>query len=98
MELFKCYMCSLVSEDQNKVKVHMKLAHNMKVEDDDMLVEKLMCPIYTYSVRNVIEFKNHMTTIHKTVKWNWSLDLKAVHFCNQCDFELPEKAMLKTHK
>ena len=97
MDLFKCHMCSIISKDQSEVKVHMKLAHNIKVEDDDMMSEKLVCSFCPYTVRNMIEYKNHMIKVHKKDEWNWTLEVKAVYYCDECDFEFPEKAMLRKH-
>ena len=75
----------------------MKLAHNIKVKDDDKLAETLVCPLCEYTTRNMNEFKNHMTKVHKKDEWNWSLDIKAVHFCDECEVEFPEKSMLRKH-
>ena len=38
-----------------------------------------------------------MTRVHKKDEWNWHLEIKAVHFCDECDIEFPEKAMLRKH-
>ena len=75
----------------------MKLSHNMKLEDVDMLVEKLVCPVCPYTTRNMEEYKNHMVAVHKKDKWNWSLELKAICFCDECDVEFPDKTMLRKH-
>ena len=97
MGVFQCHLCNLISEDESKIKVHMKLSHNMKVEDDDMLVEKLFCPVCPYATRNMTEYKNHMVAVHKKDKWNWSLELKASCFCDECDVEFPDKTKMRQH-
>ena len=43
------------------------------------------------------EFKEHMIKEHKKDPWNWGLEVKAVHFCDECEIEFPEKTMLRKH-
>ena len=69
----------------------------MKVEDDDPYTEKLVCSMCPYTKRNMAEFKEHMIKEHKKDEWNWTLDLKAVQFCDECEIEFPEKTMLRKH-
>ena len=97
MDRFQCYMYNLTSEDQNKVKVHLKLAHNMKVEDEDIMLEKLMCALCPYSARNMDHLRDHMINEHNKDRWNWGLEMKAAYYCDECDFEFPERAMLRKH-
>ena len=97
MSPFKCFCCGLISDDLSKVKVHMKLAHNVKVEDDDFYTEKLVCSFCPYTRRNMANFQEHMIKEHKKDKWNWSLEVKAVQFCDECEIEFPKKTMLRKH-
>ena len=57
----------------------MKLAHNLKVEDDDKalspLAQTLGCPLCQYTTTNMERFKNHMITSHNKDAWNWSLEV-----------------------
>ena len=75
----------------------MKFAHNVKVEDDDLYTEKLVCSMCPYTKRNMADFKEHMIKEHKKDKWNWNLEVKAVQFCDECGIEFPEKTMLRKH-
>ena len=75
----------------------MKLAHNIKVVDNDPLAPKFECPMCSYRKPNMAYFKNHMIAVHKKDEWNWGLDVREVHFCDECSIEFPEKVMLRKH-
>ena len=42
MEQFCCYVCGMMSEDQDEITIHMNKVHNIKVEDK--IVNQKYCP------------------------------------------------------
>ena len=36
-------------------------------------------------------------TVHNKDEWNWGLEIREVHFCDECSIEFPEKAKLRKH-
>ena len=95
--VFQCYLCKLITEDQSKINVHMKLAHNIKVDEDSQILEKFVCPQCKFKTGNMADLKKHMMTEHQKDEWNWNLEVTSVISCEECEIEFPQKAMLRQH-
>ena len=96
MSCFKCYVCGLVSQDQKVINKHMKSLHNIKVEVDET-AEKFTCSMCEFKHGDMDALKNHMINVHKKDQWNWGLETKAVHICDECTIEFPTKQALRNH-
>ena len=94
---FQCYICSLISESQEKINVHMKFAHSINLDDENQMLDKYLCPMCKYATRNMINFKNHMIADHQKDEWNWGLEIKSMIYCEECQIEFPQKSMLRVH-
>ena len=75
----------------------MKFAHSIKLDDEDQMAEKYICPMCQYTTRNMANFKNHMMSSHEKDKWNWTLEIKSIIYCEVCQIEFPQKSMLRIH-
>ena len=86
--VFQCYLCKLITEDQSKINVHMKLAHNIKVDEDSQILEKFVCPQCKFKTGNMADLKKHMMTVHEGIQYS----------CDKCDHVTTRPEHLKKHK
>ena len=85
-----------MSNNDGSIKKHMKIDHNVQVEDEDS-TEGFCCSQCSYRNNNIEEIKKHLIDIHKKDKWNWNLDVYMSFDCQECDLEFTSKSMLRTH-
>ena len=96
MELMRCYICGLTSQDQTKLKDHMRIDRNVKVENK-VMTDKFGCSECKYRNRDMEDIKKHMISEHKKNEWNWGLQIRVKFECDECELEFKTKSTLILH-
>ena len=97
MDQFQCFVCGVISVDQDKVSTHMSKDHSIKVEED-IVSRKYSCSLCNYDTRNMNDLKNHIIVVHKKEPHNWMVeDIQTYFKCDDCEIEFPRKSLLESH-
>ena len=97
MGQFQCFICEVISKDENEISKHMIKTHDYKANTDE-LGRKFSCSLCQFSTRIMNEFKNHLIKDHNKEEHNWMMEAINSEFsCDKCQLQFPSQAILISH-
>ena len=71
--------------------------HNIKVVQEE-IARSNFCSMCTFKSKDMSEFKNHMINDHNKASHDWwTENIKSEFYCDECDMEIPKKALFIEH-